>query len=105
MPGATGLGTMETATTHRNEKLLYEKDATALLFVDPYNDFLSEDGKAWPRIKSVAEANGLLDNLRRLDRAVRSAGMQVAIVPHRRWEPGDYDQWAHPNPSQRRIRE
>jgi hypothetical protein len=25
--------------------------------VDPYNDFISEGGKIWPRIKAVAEAN------------------------------------------------
>ena len=29
----------------------YDKATTALLFVDPYNDFLSEGGKLWPRVK------------------------------------------------------
>jgi hypothetical protein len=28
----------------------YTEDRTALLFVDPYNDFLSEGGKLWPYI-------------------------------------------------------
>ena len=37
--------------------LAYDKDITALLVVDPYNDFISEGGKIWPRIKAVAEAN------------------------------------------------
>jgi nicotinamidase-related amidase len=27
----------------------YDKATTALLVVDPYNDFLSEGGKVWPR--------------------------------------------------------
>ena len=35
----------------------YDKDITALLVVDPYNDFISEGGKIWLRIKAVAEAN------------------------------------------------
>ena len=35
----------------------YEKDFTALLVIDPYNDFISEGGKIWDRIKNVAEAN------------------------------------------------
>jgi hypothetical protein len=35
----------------------YDKGITALLVVDPYNDFMSEGGKIWPRIKAVAEAN------------------------------------------------
>jgi len=29
----------------------------ALLVVDPSNDFISEGGKIWPRIKAVAETN------------------------------------------------
>ena len=29
----------------------YEKDFTALLVIDPYNDFISEGGKIWGRIK------------------------------------------------------
>ena len=32
--------------------------------------------------------------------AVRGAGIQVFIVPHRRWEPGDYEGWVHPTPYQ-----
>ncbi|OCP36150.1 isochorismatase family cysteine hydrolase [Ensifer sp. LC163] len=81
----------------------YPIDRTAYLLVDPFNDFLHEDGKVFPLLKPVAEEVGLLDNLRRLDRAVRAAGVQVAIVPHRRWEPGDYESWDHPSPTQRKI--
>ena len=61
----------------------YSRGKTALLFVDPYNDFLSEGGKVYPRIKPIADEVGLLDNLRRLDGAIRAAGIQVVIVPHR----------------------
>jgi ureidoacrylate peracid hydrolase len=28
----------------------YEKETTALLAIDPYNDFISEGGKIWPRL-------------------------------------------------------
>jgi hypothetical protein len=49
----------------------YPRERTALLFVDPYNDFLSEGGKIYPRLKAVANEVGLLDNLRRLNGAVR----------------------------------
>jgi nicotinamidase-related amidase len=34
--------------------MTYDPTKTALLLVDPYNDFLSERGKAWPRAKSEA---------------------------------------------------
>jgi len=81
----------------------YDRAKTALLFIDPYNDFLSEGGKLWPRVKDVAESVHLLDNLRAISGAVRASGIQVFIVPHRRWEPGDYDRWHHPSPSQQAI--
>jgi nicotinamidase-related amidase len=83
----------------------YPAAATALLFIDPYNDFLSEGGKLWPSVRAVAEEVGLLHNLRVVMAAVRSAGIQVFIVPHRRWEPGDYDHWRFPNPTQRIIQQ
>ena len=28
----------------------YDPNITAILLVDPYNDFLSEGGKLWPRV-------------------------------------------------------
>lgn len=73
---------------------------TALLFVDPYNDFLSEGGKLWSLVAPVARGVGLIDNLRAITAAVRSAGIPIFIVPHRRWEPGDYQDWEHPSPYQ-----
>jgi nicotinamidase-related amidase len=82
---------------------IYGKDTAALLFVDPYNDFLSEGGKIWPFIKDVATEVGLLGNLRAINKAVRHAGIKVFIVPHRRWEPGDYEDWFHPTPAQNII--
>src|SRR5262245_45484109 len=33
----------------------FERVTTALLVVDPYNDFISEGGKLWDRVKGVAE--------------------------------------------------
>jgi nicotinamidase-related amidase len=85
--------------------LSYPSRNTALLFVDPYNDFLSEGGKIWPLIKDVALEVGLLDNLRAISKAARDAGLKRFIVPHRRWEKGDYECWCHPNPTQRLIME
>jgi nicotinamidase-related amidase len=79
----------------------YAPERTALLFVDPYNDFLSEGGKVWPRLRGVAEKVGLLDNLRVVVAAVRAAGIRVFIVPHRRWEPGDMETWQRATPYQR----
>ncbi|BBJ47215.1 isochorismatase [Streptomyces antimycoticus] len=78
---------------------------TAVLLVDPYNDFLSEGGKIWPRLEPIAEEVGLLHHLRSVVTAARESGVRVVFVPHRRWEPGDYETWDHPNPTQRAIME
>ena len=38
-------------------EVIYGKGIAALLVIDPYNDFISQGGKIWDRIKKVAEAN------------------------------------------------
>ena len=39
----------------------YDTQFAALLVVDPYDDFISEGGKIWPRIKSaIADFLGVL---------------------------------------------
>jgi nicotinamidase-related amidase len=78
----------------------YPQQRTALLFVDPYNDFLADGGKLWPRVADVAKGVGLHQNLRAIWQAVRSAGMPVFIVPHHRAEPNDLAGWDHPTPYQ-----
>lgn len=79
---------------------LYDPERTALLFVDPYNDFLSEGGKLWPRLAEVAHEVGLHDNLRAIVAATRRAGIQIFIVPHHRAGPHDFEGWDHPTPYQ-----
>jgi nicotinamidase-related amidase len=76
----------------------YIADRTALLFVDPYNDFLAAGGKLWPMVSAVAESVDLHANLRRVLEHVRKAAIQVVIVPHHRWRDGDLSGWTHPNP-------
>ena len=79
---------------------LYDPTRTALLFVDPYNDFLSEGGKLWPQVAPVAASVRLHDNLRAVVAAARAAGLPVIVVPHHRAAPGDYERWGHPTPYQ-----
>lgn len=76
----------------------YPAERTALLFVDPYNDFLAENGKLWQRVATTENAAKLHENLRAVTAAIRKAGMAVFIVPHHRFKPGDLDGWAHPTP-------
>ena len=78
----------------------YDLSTASILLVDPYNDFLSEGGKLWPRAKAVAEQVNLLDHLRAIVKVARNKGFKIYFVPHHRWEPGDYVKWDHPTPYQ-----
>ena len=40
----------------------YASDRTALLIVDPYNEFMSEGGKFYEATKETAETVGFYDN-------------------------------------------
>ena len=83
------------------EKLIYDKQLTALLVIDPYNDFISEGGKIWDRLKVVAEANGCVPHMLHVLNATREAGFRVFFAPHRRYRPGDYESWRYITPIQK----
>jgi Isochorismatase family len=78
----------------------YSANRTGLLLIDPYNDVLSDGGKLWPDVKTIAESVDLLPHLRALVEAARRLGVAVFYVPHRRWREGNYDGWRHPGPGQ-----
>jgi ureidoacrylate peracid hydrolase len=69
----------------------YDQDITALLVIDPYNDFISEGGKIWPRIKAVAEANDCVPNMLEVLTAARKAKLRIFFAMHHRYRPGDYE--------------
>lgn len=79
----------------------YDKETTELLVIDPYNDFISEGGKIWDRIRDVAEANGCVPNMLRLLNAARNAELLVFYALHHRYRPGDYETWKHIAPIQK----
>ena len=85
--------------------LTYERDLTALLVIDPYNDFLSEGGKIWPRVKGVAEANNCIPNMLHALNAGRKAGLRVFYAMHHRYRPGDYESWKYIAPVQKAASE
>ena len=84
-------------------QVTYDKQLTALLVIDPYNDFISEGGKVWNRLKAVAEANGCVPHMLQVLNAARKAGLRVFYAPHRRYRPGDYETWKSIAPVQKRA--
>ena len=81
--------------------LTYEKAITALLVIDPYNDFISEGGKLWNRVKSVADANSCIPHMVQVLTAARGTGLRVFYALHHRYRPGDYETWKYIAPVQK----
>jgi nicotinamidase-related amidase len=79
----------------------YDKAVTALLVIDPYNDFISEGGKIWGRIKAVAETNSCVPHMSQVLNAARKAGLRIFYALHHRYRPGDYESWKYIAPIQK----
>lgn len=82
----------------------YDPKRTALLIVDPYNDFMSEGGKLYKATLESANAVHFYENMHKLIPAVRAAGIQVFIVPHHRASPDDYERWNFVNAIQKQSK-
>ena len=79
----------------------YDKDLTGLVVIDPYNDFISEGGKVWDRLKGVAEANQCVPHMKQVLDAARDADIHVFYALHHRYRPGDYETWTYIAPIQK----
>lgn len=83
----------------------YASGRTGLVLIDPYNEFFAEPGKVWAIVRDVAGTVNLHEHLRQILDAVRAAGIQVFVAPHRRMHPGDYDNWKYLTSGQRAMRQ
>jgi nicotinamidase-related amidase len=81
--------------------LKFNQEITGLLVIDPYNDFISEGGKLWNRIKTVAETNHCVPNMLQVLNTARKAKLRVFYPLHRRYRPGDYETWKYIAPIQK----
>ena len=81
--------------------LSFDRQITALIVIDPYNDFISAGGKIWDRIKAVAEANDCIPHMLQILNAAREAKLRVFYALHRRYRPGDYETWKYIAPIQK----
>ena len=62
--------------------LLLNKPDTAVVFIDPQNDVLSENGKAWAAVSESVKENKTIENMERIFKAAKSHGFDVFISPH-----------------------
>ncbi len=72
--GATYLPKEET-------RISFPPDRTALLVIDPVNDFLSEGGAGWEMTKTTVKMNDVVDHLKRAIEGVRPRGIPILFGP------------------------
>ncbi len=80
--------------------IAYPLKNTALIVVDPFNDFLSEGGKLWSFTKETVEGAGVVKNLASLLAAARVKKIQGYLYTAPSYtKRGDYLNWKFLAPS------
>jgi nicotinamidase-related amidase len=59
-----------------------QKTDTAVVFIDPQNDVLSEKGANWGAVGASVTENRTVANMERIFKAAKSNGYEVFISPH-----------------------
>ena len=62
-------------------QLTFPHDRTALLVIDPVNDFLSEGGADWENTKTTVRMHNVIGNLKRAIEGARDRGIPVLFGP------------------------
>ena len=55
---------------------------TAVVFIDPQNDVLSEKGASWKVVGASVTENNTVENMERIFKAAKECGYHVLISPH-----------------------
>ena len=58
------------------------KNDTAVVFIDPQNEVLSEKGRAWGAVGDSVKENKTVENMERIFKAAKENGFEVFISPH-----------------------
>ena len=58
------------------------RDNTAVLVIDPQNDFLSETGVTWELVGDSVKENGTIENIERLFQTAKDKHYDVFVSPH-----------------------
>jgi len=58
------------------------KNDTAVVFIDPQNEVLSEKGLAWGSVGDSVKENKTVENMERIFKAAKQNGFEVFISPH-----------------------
>ena len=60
----------------------FHQTDTAVVFIDPQNEVLSEKGIPWPLLRESLAENNTIENMERIFQAAKAHGFEVFISPH-----------------------
>ena len=68
--------------TDQPSGMTVQKADTAVVFIDPQNDVLSEHGAAWDAVGTSVVENKTRENMERIFKSAKDNGYNVFISPH-----------------------
>jgi nicotinamidase-related amidase len=66
----------------KGDAMQIDRSDTAVVFIDPQNEVLSEAGLAWPLVRESLEENKTIENMDRIFRVAKTNDFEVFISPH-----------------------
>jgi nicotinamidase-related amidase len=82
LPLVRGQDSSKAAQVQSEEGVKIHNSDTAVVFIDPQNEVLSETGKAWPLLHESLKENNTIENMERIFKAAKSHDFEVFISPH-----------------------
>lgn len=73
-----------------------DSSSTALLVIDPQNDFLTEAGAVWDLVGEMVVKNQVVDKLSKLIAKAKESGIEVFYSPH--YYDKEFEAWKDNNP-------
>lgn len=64
------------------QQMLFNKNDTGVVFIDPQNDVLSENGHGWELVKDSVQENKTIENMERIFKVGKGNGYTFFISPH-----------------------
>jgi nicotinamidase-related amidase len=74
--------TSDTAVAAEPQGVQFQRTDTAVVFIDPQNDVLSDKGANWASVGASVTENRTVENMERMFRAAKAKGYEVIISPH-----------------------
>jgi nicotinamidase-related amidase len=77
---------------------------TAVLLIDPYNDYIHPNGKVYNLCKESLEATETIAHIKALIKAARANQIPIFYCLHQQWKVGNFDGWHRMGPFHKMLK-